>query len=291
MIKKRSTILVLSMLLLQPLMAAQVAIPFEVAKALKVTRGKPIRNGLLFVDGKYVPPPYIVERYGNALRINNIQVTGQLIAWSEFLRTQNGAVVTTETVQPAASETTAEVETPEPEPDPEDDSLAVTDISDWDDPLADLFADEKPAAKGSKKPASRPKPKPAVRQPTTVTKVEFNGEFVMNDKAKALVDKLNQSRTKVDAYLREGGFICFGSSYAQVSGGPVAAKLILARLPELLKNNVESPQFLAAARSNGLGFLSEPLLLDLFRNRLDYIKLIKLRNRRLEHERSEALLK
>ncbi len=273
-------------------MAALSPVPFEVAKALKVTRGKSIRNGLVFLDGKYLQPPYVVERYGNALRINGIQVTGPLIAWSEFLRTQDGAVVTTETVQSATNEVSAAVAAPEPAP--AESSQSASDVTDWDDPLADLFEDEKPAAKARKSSARPARPKvvkPVMRSPTTVTKVEFNGEFAMNEKAKALVERLNRSRTRVDAYLREGGFICFGSAYSRVSGGVGATRLILARLPELQRENAEYGNFLSAARASGLGFLSEPILSDLFRNRLDYVKLIKLRDRRLEHARVEELLK
>lgn len=294
---KRLTVLILAALLLHPLMAAQPSVPFEVAKTLKVTRGKPIRNGLLFVDGKFISPPYVVERYGNALRINGIQVTGQLIAWSEFLRTQDGAVVTTEMVQPAAGEATSAIEkTPEVEPEqaPVETPQPVTEISDWDDPLADLFADEKSAAKDKKKPARPPRPKPAkpvVVQPTTVTKVSFDGKFVMNDRAKALVESLNRSRAKFDAYLREGGFICVGTSYSQMSGSTAATKLILERLPELQRDHAERGDFISVARTNGLAFLSEPILSDLFINRLDYVKLIKLRNLRFEREKVEALFK
>ncbi len=290
--RKRLTVLLLASLPLLPLAAAPTPVSFEVAKALKVTRGKPVRNGLVFVDGKYLQPPYVVERYGNALRINGTQVTGPLIAWSDFLRTQDGAVVTTETVQPATNAVSAGVAAPAPEPAPAETAQSVADIMDWDDPLADLFADEKPAAKKKSVRPARPKAvKPVVRPPTTVTKVEFSGDFVMNDKAKALVERLNRSRTRVDAYLREGGFICFGTSYSQVNGGVGATKLILARLPELQRDNADYDGFLSAARASGLGFLSEPILSDLFRNRLDYVKLIKLRDRRFEHARAEELLK
>lgn len=296
MIGKRSTVLLFAALLLQPPVAAQEAVPFEVVKALKVTRGTSSRNGLLFVDGKFIPPPYVVERYGNVLRINGIQVTDPLIAWSEFLRTQSGAVVSTETVQPAERESPAAVAIPEPEPEPEVDTPAATDIQDWDDPLADLFADEKPAAGVKKKPAARPsrpkaKPKPVVRPPTTVTKVDFDGDFVMNDKAKALVAKLNQSRAKVDSLLREGGFIYFGSSHTQVSGGAGATKLILEKLPELMRDHAELEQFVSAVRASGLGFFSESLLGELFRNRLDYVKLMALRKKRQNQERLDELLR
>ncbi len=288
--------LVFTALSVASLVAADLSVPFEVAKALKVTRGKSFRQGLAFVDGRYIPPPYVVERHGNALRINGIQVTGQLIPWSDFLRTQEGAVVTTE-VKPAEPAPTV---APEPEPEPIPEPESEVDVSDWDDPLADLFADEEPSggakkAKKKKKAVSRPKPrpqpKPVVETPTVVKKVELNGDFVLNDRAKALVDRINQQRTRVDAVLRNGGFICFGTAYSRVSGDQGAAKLLLDKLPEVMKNNSDQENFVASARASGLGFFPEPVLVDLFRNRLDYIKLVELRRKRAEKERMDNLLK
>ena len=37
-------------------------IPKASAKALGVTRGKSFSSGVVFIEGKYIPPPYVVER-------------------------------------------------------------------------------------------------------------------------------------------------------------------------------------------------------------------------------------
>ena len=52
-------------------------VPHDALVQLKATVGKPFTAGLVFVNGKFIPPPYKVERYGTALRINGQQVTGQ----------------------------------------------------------------------------------------------------------------------------------------------------------------------------------------------------------------------
>ena len=70
--------------------SAMPEIPKESASALGVTRGRPFTSGVVFVDGKYVEPPYVVERWGNGIRINKTSVTGQVIPWNEFLKTQEG---------------------------------------------------------------------------------------------------------------------------------------------------------------------------------------------------------
>lgn len=78
------------------------AIPRESAAALGVTKNrKPFTEGLVFVNGKFVPPPYVVERWGTGIRINKIPVTGQIVPWSEFLKTQKDVVVETTATPPA----------------------------------------------------------------------------------------------------------------------------------------------------------------------------------------------
>ena len=54
-------------------------------QALKVTVGKPFSAGYVFIDGKYLPPPYKVERYGTVIRINGCQVTREIVPWNEFV--------------------------------------------------------------------------------------------------------------------------------------------------------------------------------------------------------------
>ena len=94
----------------------QKGVSLEIAKALKITRGKQIKTGLVFLNGKYLPAPYVVERYGNALRINGIQVTRALIPWGRFLLTQEGATLVTE--ETAAEEQPANDHEPTPQPEP-----------------------------------------------------------------------------------------------------------------------------------------------------------------------------
>lgn len=50
---------------------------------LGITYGVPQMNGFVFVNGRYLPPPYTVTRRGNAIFINRYQVE-QPVAWSYF---------------------------------------------------------------------------------------------------------------------------------------------------------------------------------------------------------------
>lgn len=234
--------------------------PADAVKYLKATVGKPFSAGYVFVDGKYVKPPYKVERYGNVIRINGIQVTDQVVSWDEFLKTQAGVTVT-------KTETPAEPAPAEPEPEPEE-------VEDYDDDssasLDDLF-DDNPAPKKPKKAKRKAAPRP--RKPTTTVTYSMEGDFVPNEKSKSLVEKINTARTRIDSQLRSGGYFCFGSRYATVSGNASTTKLVLGKLPDAMKKGTTRDAFGTAMRQAGLTFFPLALTDDLFRNRFDYLQL------------------
>lgn len=253
--------------------AAPAKVPVAALKALKATRGKHIRTGIVFMDGKYIPPPYVVERYGTAIRINNIQVTGPLIPWDSFLRTQEGAKVTTSTTEIAPADGASEPE------------VEIEEDFDDDDPLADLFGDE-PKPKKAKKAAR----KPAGPRKVTTTKVEFDGEFEMNAASQNMVARINSRRTVIDQKLRAGGFVFFGSNYAGTSGDAATAKKIISVLPEAMQTATSEAQLSNICRSHGLSFLSAPIIADLFENRDGYVRLVERRRKMAEEAKWNNML-
>ena len=85
-------------------------VPAGANKALKAVKGKPIRTGMVFVNGHYVKPPYVLMRSGTALFVNySTQVTGQVIPWKAFLATQGGAAAS-KPVAPAQPRTAQSVD-------------------------------------------------------------------------------------------------------------------------------------------------------------------------------------
>jgi len=256
--------------------------PKGAVKALKVTKGKSFRTGLVFIDGKYIPPPYTIERYGLVLRVNKMPVTGPVIPWEEFVKTQEGVKVTKTTTggDPAPEGEAAETE-PEPEPEPEL-------LSDDDDPLSDLFDDEPSAKKSSSYARKAYKPKP--KKPVVTTTYTLEGDFVPNDTTKALVAKINQARTDVDALLRQGGFVFFGSDYTRVTGDAGTTKMLLMKLPDIMKNSKSAKELRAAVRSSGFTFMPDLLCRDLYLNRVDYIKLLDRQKSIKEESDMKALL-
>ena len=247
--------------------SAFATVPKQALVELKATVGKPFSAGLVFVNGKFLDPPYKVERYGTALRINGVQVTNEIIPWTEFLKTQPGARIEKVEPPPAAAA---------PAPVQETASAAEeTATSDsYTDDIDDLFDDDpKPKKKVAAKPAAvKRQPKAAPPQPTTT--VVLDGEFVPNDKTKAMVARINKERTRVETVLRKGGCYFFGTRYTPISVDRMPAEMFLSSIPGVMKSNTAFEPFSSAARAKGITFLSEAVLRDLFRNRLDYIRLI-----------------
>lgn len=255
-------------------------IPKASAKALGVTRGREFSSGIVFINGKYLPPPYRVERWGTGIRINGKQVTGQIVDWTEFLKTQSGVKVTrTVSEAPAAA---AEPVAPEPS------APAVTEEEEEDDSSLDDLFDDDPKPKAKKEA----KPKPAERKPPTVVKkappkpkttvsYSFDGDFEPNETTKGYLVKINAVRTDIDRTLRAGGFVCFGDRYSRITGdGRTAAKL-MEKLPELMQRAESASEFRSSVRAAGLVYMTDALCDEIFRNRIDY--------RRLQERR--ALLK
>ena len=260
------------------LMAFQ-PIPKASARALGVTRGKLFSKGLVFINGKYLPPPYVVERWGTGIRINSTPVTGQIVDWNEFLKTQPGVkTVTTEPESVAVSESAE----PEAEAEATSETQPVEAAADVNS-LDDLFEDDSDENDVKKKPAaarSTPKPKvvhkPAPKPRATVSYV-LEGDFVPNEETKALVKRINQMRTDVDRTLRSGGFLCFGDKYPNLSGDSRLLKKLLSKLPELQQQATDEAAFVSSAYAANIVYLNETLLRELYKNRIDYLQLKRLR--------------
>lgn len=246
------------------------SIPKESAKALGVTRGKPFSSGMVFINGKYVEPPYVVERWGTGIRINSIPVTGQVIDWTEFLKTQPGVKV--------EKSETAVAPAKEPKPIPASAPEPSADVS--ASSLDDLFDDDPKPVKPAKVEPKAVVAAPVVSKPAkTVVTYVLSGKFKHNDDSTALLKRINANRTEIDRTLRSGGFICFGDSYSQVQGDRRTLLELLEVLPELQQRSPDVQVFCVRIREAKLVYLNEVLRWDLFRNRMDYRKLMERREK------------
>lgn len=229
-------------------------------KALNATTGKPFKAGYVFVDGRYVNPPYTVQRYGNVIRINNIQVTGEIVPWSEFVKTQEGATATKTESAP-----TPEPEVAPPEPEVESEAEDVLD-DDSETTLDDLFDDD-PAPKKKAAPKKRVPRRPKAVKPASTVTYSFDGTFKHNPTTLAYVKKINEERKKIDLVLRKGGYCFFGSKYPAVSGNASMAKYVFSKMLPAMKNATNPDMFGNYLRNGGLSYLPVALMNDLYANR------------------------
>ena len=241
-------------------------IPRESSKALGITRGNRFSSGLVFVNGKFIAPPYRVERWGTGIRINKIPVTGQVIDWTEFLKTQPGYKPEVAPPPPSAAAPSEPAPAPEPKVVDDYDEMSLDDL--FDDAPVPKKAVAPPPAVAAPRPAPAPNPLPAEAAP-----------FVKNDAAKALVKRVNAQRAEIDRTLRAGGFICFGDGYSRIVGDARAAARLLAVLPEIQMKSNSGASFRAAVRAANLVYLHDLVCAELFQNRIDYRRLQELRER------------
>ncbi len=254
-------------------------------KALKATRGKEFSSGWVFVDGKYIPPPYKVERYGTVIRINGTQVTGEIVPWTEFIKTQDGVEITRNESAPV-EEPADDIFDEEEEEEEEEDIFE--DEDDEDSSLDDLFDDEPEEKKPAPVKKAKKKRKPRPKKPTVTVSYNFDGEFTPNDKTKEFVKKINDERTKIDKQLRTGGYILCGARYGRtIYGDSRAAKRLLSKLPGIMKDNSSAEAFRAAMSSAGFGIFPPTLIKDFHANRFVYPQL----QQRLKEEADKNLFR
>ena len=224
-------------------------VPAGANKALKAVKGKPIHAGMVFVNGHYVKPPYVLMRSGTALFVNHgIQITDQIVPWKSFLSAQGGAA-------PAAPQPAAPAQ---PRP--------VQNVD-------DLFADTPPP------PAAK------AAAPAAVT-TAADSSFTPNEQTKRMLKRINDRRSYFDRKLREGNVIFFGTRYSPVSLDSRLVRSLLAVLPEALRDANDGAQLYATLRAKGTTYISREVCDDLVENRQDYLQIIE---RRKEMEKNDEL--
>lgn len=266
--------------------------PAAAVKYLKGEKGKPIRSGAVFVNGHYIPGPYTVTRIGTVIKINDRQVTGQIVSWNNFLSTQDPGVVDKKEIMPAEGGGDAPSSTPEPAKpaggvdDLFDDFSGLAPSRSFaflpaTDALDDLFGDDDEEPVQPKKPSGgastqrRPPPPPKPAGPIIV--YTLKGAFEMNPRASAMLAKVKSVRTDIDKTLRDGGVCFFSTQYRRKLLNARLAQELISVLPEILKNAVSPAQIEANLRAKNIYYLDAPVCRELFAYRADYLQLQALR--------------
>ena len=226
-------------------------VPAGANKALKAVRGKPIRTGMVFVNGHYVKPPYVLMRSGTALFANaSTQITGQVVPWKAFLATQGGASAPKPSA-PAQPRTAQNVD--------------------------DLFADAPPPASKATAPAA--------------ADVAEDVDFTPNARSDRLLDQINKQRSFFDRSLREGYVIFFGSRYAPVRVAPRLARDLMAMLPEAIRDSSDGADLFGKMRGRGITYMTREICDELIENRADYSQIVERRKEMEKADELNKLLR
>lgn len=225
-------------------------VPDAARSALKGARGRPVRKGLVFVNGHYLPPPYTVARYGTAIFINNIQVTGQIVPWKSFLPPPPGGV---------------SAATPAPAAPPKKASA-----------IDDLFDDG--GAPAQQAPAASP-----------ADAGDAGGTFVANARTDQLLKRINDYRTDINKRLRNGD-ACFFGRYGFVAVQQRLSRGLLNVLPEAIRDSENGADLFNCMKAKGFAYLNANICADLIENRADYAALVERRRKMQEDEEVQKML-
>lgn len=243
-------------------------VPIEATEALGTTVGSPQSNGFVFIEGRYIPPPYTVSRKGNAIFINRIQVE-QPVVWTAESLTPSAVPPPKKTEEPKKSETDrlspfADASAPE---------AAVVSTNELAAP------DEKPAESQAGKTLDSLFDEPVTNRPPTEEKKDVSAEkkavpVVLTQKQKdELRQKLDMMRSRFELGLAQGEIFFFNYKHSRVNGTYGTAKALFAVLPEALRYALSPQDLMAKLNQGGVYFLDINACTDLYRNKLNFMAL------------------
>ena len=247
-------------------------VPEEALAELGTTLGMPQRAGFVFIEGRYLPPPYTVTRKGNGIFINRIQIQ-QPVPWDAF----NGAPGNvTEKKAVDADGDFEKVDAPQKTASPGD-STAPQAVKSIDD----LFAD------GEEKPAMPANAAPEPQAPARTAKALGTEE--VKQKKDELRANLERLRKGYEQALAQGEMFFFSQRHNRVNGNYGTARTLMGVLPKALRH-AQSPQdLMARLNQGGVYFIDLGMCSALFKNKHTFPLLEERLTKIEETEAEEAL--
>jgi hypothetical protein len=244
-------------------------VPSEAIEALGLTLGTPKRKGFVFIEGRYISPPYTVSRKGNGIFINRIQVE-QPIAWTAEALTPS-AIPPSKAVVNTPDK--AEEVNPSPLPPPLDTAAPVAVIDSgavatppttegqvgksldalFDGPSTNNIVIDAPNPAGLEKKAL----------PVGLTQQQKD----------ELRKKLDMIRARFELGLAQGEIYFFNMKHGRVNGTYGTAKALFAVLPEALRYSQSPQDLMARLGQGGVNFLDLATCVDLYKNKLNFMVL------------------
>lgn len=236
------------------------------------TYGTPQMNGFVFIEGRYIPPPYTVTRKGNGIFVNRIQVE-QPVIWPRPQPGTAGNAADTSKKSVDADGDFEKVDQPAAKPAAGADKKAKS--------IDDLFSDDDDAKPAPAKPAAAPAPKTPAAEPL----VQPSPEDLEREKQRAVV-LLDRYRSSYEQALSRGDLFFFSQRHNRVNGNYGTARTLFKVLPAAMRY-AESPSDLwQRLTQGGVYFLDLGICAELYRNKVTFLQL---EDRQRKIEEAEAL--
>jgi hypothetical protein len=252
-------------------------------EALGTTEGKPITNGFVFIDGKYIAPPYVVSREGNGIFIND-HLVEQPCPWPI----------------PQKKKPTFPTEDPKM-------PNSITDKSSMYDAVLTEYMDKKRAYHASrlhgkefaeimiKAYAELPCVQEAKqgRDFKHVDVIWKNGRVdhirivpftrkPMEWTRETVLERTERDRSNYEDRLNKGDYYFLGSAHGRMTGTVEGARKLLGALLPILKTSKDAKEVQQRLQQLGISFMDEKACEVFFKNRTDSTEL---------DERVDALVK
>ena len=252
------------LLLVVPVCLAQLPdVPEEAIDALGSTDGTQQSKGFVFVEGRYIAPPYTVSRKGNGIFVNRIQVE-QPFAWMAETLT---LAALPPTKKPAEEVKKSDVESG-------DSSLEAPALGPVEDfmnasvlPPAEVKPVDKPAGNALDLLFGDGATKPAAEEKKAVP-------VVLTQKQKdELRHKLDAIRMRFEVGLAQGEIFLFNDKNGRINGTYGTAKALFAVLPEAVRYSKSPQDLMSRLNQGGVNFLDINACSDLYRNKFNFMLL------------------
>ena len=249
------------LLVVVPVCLAQLPdVPEEAIDALGTTEGTQQSKGFVFVEGRYIAPPYTVSRKGNGIFVNRIQVE-QPFAWMAETLTIAALPPTKKPAEEVKkSDVDSSLEVPALEP--AEDFMTASVL-----PPAEVKPVDKPEGKGLDLLFGDGSAKPATEEKKAVP-------VVLTQKQKnELRHKLDAIRLRFEIGLAQGEFFLFNDKNGRINGTYGTAKTLFAVLPEAVRYSKSPQDLMSRLNQGGVNFLDINACSDLYRNKFNFMLL------------------
>jgi len=224
------------------------------------TFGLPQMTGFVFIEGRYLAPPYTVTRRGNGIFINRVFVEAPVpwiatpVAEDDVVVPAAGAAKAVDADGDFEEEAPAVQQAPVPATKAPDAPKVAKSIDDlFDDDFPDAPA---PAARGQGVPAALPGGDD-----------QAGGESAAKRDKSTTLAQLERIRKGYENALSQGEIFFFGQRHNRINGNYGTARALIGVLPKALRS-AQSPQdLLQKLNQGGVYFIDIAICTELFRNK------------------------